>query len=104
MALAIFAGICVAALALAARNVRQAALSATDIEATYLLEEGLERARLARDTAWYAPPAGDTVGRFTRAYAVEEIDADLVRVTATVAWSEVGSPRSRSLRTIIGRP
>ena len=102
VALAIFAGACVGFLAVTARSVRAVDTSATEIQASYLLEEGLERARLARDAGWYSPPSDDTTGRFSRSYAVEDAGLDLKRVIVILAWQEYGVSRSRSLRTIIG--
>lgn len=72
--------------------------------ATFLAQEGLERARLTRNANWanLVSLAPQSIGKFTRTVSVENIDSIRKKATSKVTWQLTGTrPQEVALVTYL---
>lgn len=109
-----------AAMAVAQKSIHVSRQSFHATQAVFLLEEGAENTRIARDNAWsnvVALNSSETVGIFTRTIVASNVNRDnstkdivasggsaddrTKLITVTVSWSEGGSTIAKTLKFFI---
>lgn len=109
-----------AAMAVAQKSIFVSRQAFHSTQAAFLLEEGAENARIARDNAWSNVAAlntAETVGIFTRTVVASNVnrdnttkdivasggtlDAGTKLITVTVSWTEGGTAVSKTLKFYI---
>jgi len=73
-------------------------------KATFLAQEGLEQARLTRNANWnnLVSVVPQTIGKFIRTVAVENIDSNRKKVTSKITWQAIAArPQELSMITYL---